>query len=136
MKFLQVAPALLSVAVAQSSCDQYATFAGGNFLLSNNLWGETAGTGSGCITDVSLGGNAVWSTSWNWSGGDNNVKGYPNIALNVPNRQFITSISSMPTTAQWSYSGSDIRADVAYDLFTAADPNHVTYSGDYELMIW
>ncbi|PNP38362.1 endoglucanase-1 precursor [Trichoderma gamsii] len=136
MKFLQIAPTLLPVALAQSSCSQYATFSGGNYALSNNLWGQTAGTGSGCITDVSLGGSAVWSTTWNWSGGQNNVKGYPNIALNIPNKRLVSSISSMPTTAQWSYTGSSIRADVAYDLFTASNPNHVTYSGDYELMIW
>nr|WGH58491.1 endoglucanase [Trichoderma koningiopsis] len=136
MKFLQIVPTLLPVALAQSSCSQYATFSGGNYLLSNNLWGESAGSGSGCITDVSLGGSASWSTTWNWSGGQSNVKGYPNIGLNVPNKRLVTNINSMPTTAQWSYSGSSIRADVAYDLFTASNPNHVTYSGDYELMIW
>ncbi|KAI1049656.1 hypothetical protein LB505_011698 [Fusarium chuoi] len=41
----------------------------------------------------------------------------------------------MQSAAAWSYSGTNVRANVAYDLFTAADPNHVTYSGDYELMI-
>lgn len=136
MKFLQIAPTLLPVALAQSSCSQYAQFFGGNYALSNNLWGQTAGSGSGCITDVSLGSSAVWSTNWNWSGGQNNVKGYPNIAINIPNKRLVSNINSMPTTAQWSYTGSNIRADVAYDLFTASNPNHVTYSGDYELMIW
>jgi xyloglucan-specific endo-beta-1,4-glucanase len=42
----------------------------------------------------------------------------------------------MQSAAAWSYSGTNVRANVAYDLFTAADPNHATHSGDYELMIW
>jgi len=42
----------------------------------------------------------------------------------------------MPTTVSWSYNTSDIRANVAYDIFTSSDINHVNYSGDYELMIW
>jgi xyloglucan-specific endo-beta-1,4-glucanase len=48
----------------------------------------------------------------------------------------ITSIGSMQTSVSWSYSTTNIRANVAYDIFTAADPNHSNSSGDYELMIW
>ena len=33
-------------------------------------------------------------------------------------------------------SNQNIRANVAYDLFTAANSGHGTSSGDYELMIW
>jgi xyloglucan-specific endo-beta-1,4-glucanase len=136
MKFLQIIPTILPVVLAQTSCLQYAQFFGGNYAVSNNLWGQTAGTGSGCITSQSITTSAAWSTNWQWSGGQNNVKGYPNSQINIPTKRLVSSIQSLPTNVQWSYSGSNIRANVAYDLFTAANPNHVTYSGDYELMIW
>nr|AAM77711.1 endoglucanase [Trichoderma citrinoviride] len=136
MKFLQVLPAILPAALAQTSCDQYATFSGNGYIVSNNLWGASAGSGFGCVTSVSLNGAASWHADWQWSGGQNNVKSYQNVQINIPQKRTVNSIGSMPTTASWSYSGSDIRANVAYDLFTAANPNHVTYSGDYELMIW
>jgi len=45
----------------------------------------------------------------------------------------------MPTSITWRYDGNttyNMRANVAYDLFTAADPEHVNSGGDYELMIW
>jgi xyloglucan-specific endo-beta-1,4-glucanase len=49
----------------------------------------------------------------------------------------MSQINSMPTSVSWSYNTTNnVNADVAYDQFTAADRNHVTYSGDYELMVW
>jgi hypothetical protein len=42
----------------------------------------------------------------------------------------------MPTNITWRYDTSNIRANVAFDVFTAVDPNHVNSSGDYELMVW
>ncbi|KAL5094010.1 hypothetical protein Trisim1_009480 [Trichoderma cf. simile WF8] len=137
MKFLQILPVILPVAVAQTSCEQYAVFSGGNgYSVSNNLWGQSAGSGFGCITVNSLNSAASWHADWQWSGGQNNVKSYPNVQIAIPQKRIVNSIGSMPTTASWSYTGSNLRADVAYDLFTASNPNHVTYSGDYELMIW
>ncbi|KAM6484632.1 endo-1,4-beta-glucanase [Trichoderma sp. SZMC 28011] len=137
MKFLQILPVILPVAVAQTSCEQYAVFTGGNgYSVSNNLWGQSAGSGFGCITVNSLNSAASWHADWQWSGGQNNVKSYPNVQIAIPQKRIVNSIGSMPTTASWSYTGSNLRADVAYDLFTASNPNHVTYSGDYELMIW
>ncbi|KAL7934597.1 endo-1,4-beta-glucanase [Trichoderma chlorosporum] len=137
MKFLQILPVVLPAVVAQTSCDQYAVITGGSgYTVSNNLWGESAGSGFGCITVNSLNSAASWSANWGWSGGQNNVKSYQNVAVTVPTGKLVSSINSLPTTASWSYTGSNIRADVAYDLFTAANANHVTYSGDYELMIW
>ncbi|KAL7818624.1 glycoside hydrolase family 12 protein [Trichoderma gracile] len=136
MKFIQLLPALLPAALAQTSCEQYAVFTGNGYIVSNNLWGQSAGSGFGCVTAESLSGSAAWHADWQWSGGQNNVKSYQNSQIPIPQKRTVNSISSMPTTASWSYTGSDIRANVAYDLFTAANPNHVTYSGDYELMIW
>lgn len=49
----------------------------------------------------------------------------------------IAKIKSMPTEINWNYNQtSNVRANVAYDVFTATDPNHVNSSGDYELMVW
>ncbi len=42
----------------------------------------------------------------------------------------------MQTSVSWRYSTQDLRANVAYDIFTAVDPNHANSGGDYELMIW
>jgi len=42
----------------------------------------------------------------------------------------------MQTSASWSYSTQSVRANVAYDIFTSADPNHANSGGDYEVMIW
>lgn len=76
-----------------------------------------------------------WHTDWNWSGGQNNVKSYPYSGRQITPR-IVSSIGSIPSVADWAYSGNNIRANVAYDLFTASNPNHATSSGDYELMIW
>jgi xyloglucan-specific endo-beta-1,4-glucanase len=45
----------------------------------------------------------------------------------------ISSIGSAPTTWSWTYDGSSIVADVAYDLFTSSSPSG---SEEYEVMIW
>lgn len=42
----------------------------------------------------------------------------------------------MPTSITWRYDTNNMRCNVAFDVFTAADPNHVNSSGDYELMVW
>ena len=81
------------------------------------------------------GSGVSWGTSWTWAGGENNVKSYPYAGKNFSPR-IVSQISSLPTTFTWSYSGSNIRANVAYDLFTSAVSTTPTYTGDYELMIW
>ncbi|KAI1823324.1 endoglucanase [Xylaria intraflava] len=141
MKFLfSVAAfsALLSQGWAQELCPQFAGYTASNgYYFNNNAWGSSAGSGSQCLNvGMLLNPGVQWSSEWSWSGGDNNVKGYPYSGRTLGTKQLITDIASMPTKAQWQYGGSNIRADVAYDLFTAADPNHDTSSGDYELMIW
>lgn len=64
------------------------------------------------------------------------MKSYPYSGCSIPTKPLVSSVGSLWTKAEWDYSGSDIRANVAYDLFTASDPNHSTSSGDYEIMIW
>jgi xyloglucan-specific endo-beta-1,4-glucanase len=131
---------LVSYALAQSQtlCSQYATYtaAGTPYTLNNNLWGEDAGSGSQCTYLDSVSSSGIsWHTTWSWSGSSNSVKSYANSFLTF-NKMLVSQISSIPTSVSWSVSNSNINADVSYDLFTAANINHVTYSGDYELMIW
>ncbi|KAL6711254.1 hypothetical protein ACN47E_005785 [Coniothyrium glycines] len=101
---------------AASLCDQYGYYAANGY--------DTSGSG------------VRWSTTWDWQGGQDNVKSYANAGKQFAKGIRISGIKSMPTNIQWDYQPRDIRANVAYDVFTAADPNHDTSSGDYELMIW
>lgn len=118
-------------------CDQYSTYSSSPYLFNNNLWGEDEGTGNQCTYVFYASDSSVsWTTTWTWSGGEGEVKSYANSGYDVTTGQLIDSISTMPTSANWSYSDTDINVDIAYDLFTASDPNHSTSSGDYELMIW
>ncbi|EED24352.1 endoglucanase, putative [Talaromyces stipitatus ATCC 10500] len=133
---------LLSLAAAayaqqQSLCSQYSSYTSGPYTVNNNLWGESSGSGSQCTYVNSISSSGVaWSTTWNWSGSNSQVKSYANSQYSALNKKLVSQLSSIPTSVQWSYSNTAITADVSYDLFTAADINHVTYSGDYELMIW
>ncbi|OJJ07304.1 hypothetical protein ASPVEDRAFT_46645 [Aspergillus versicolor CBS 583.65] len=136
MRFVTLA-SLAAAAVAQELCEQYGTHVSSPYSVNNNLWGMDSGSGSQCTyVDGISGSGAAWHTTWTWSGGEDEVKSYANSKLEDLNKALISDIQSIPTTVEWSYDNTDIRANVAYDLFTAADINHVTYSGDYELMIW
>ena len=136
MKTFALITTFASTALAQQLCDQYATSYNAPYTINNNLWAMQAGSGSQCTTvDNVSGSGAAWHTSWNWDGSDIQVKSYANSQGDV-DKKFVSDIGTIPTSATWSYDNTDINADVSYDLFTAADINHVTYSGDYELMIW
>ena len=139
MKTFAVVAALAPIISAQQLCDQFGYVAKDGWAFNNNAWGSASGQGSQCTTvdssDPSSG--RSWHADWTWSGGDNNVKSYPYSGRVLDQKPLMSSISSIPSHADWTYSGDpNIRADVAYDLFTAADPNHDPSSGDYELMIW
>lgn len=45
----------------------------------------------------------------------------------------LSSISSIPTTWDYSYTGTSIDADVAYDMFLSSSASG---SDEYEVMIW
>lgn len=128
---------LASAAYAQSLCSQYSSYTSGQYTVNNNLWGESSGSGSQCTYVNSISSSGVsWSTTWNWENNNSQVKSYANSQLSGLTKKYVSNLNSIPTSVQWSYSNTNIVADVSYDLFTAADINHVTYSGDYELMIW
>lgn len=140
MKFLTfVAVAFLPSFTAASTqlCDQYGYYAANGYYFNNNAWGQSSGTGSQCLTVFNTAGGGVsWQADWTWSGGQNNVKSYPYSGRTFSSKQLVSNIGSLSTSAQWSYTGSSIRADVSYDIFTSSNPSHSTSSGDYELMIW
>lgn len=104
----------------------------------NNLWGKDQATsGSQCTYFEGTSGSGIkWSTEWTWTGADNNVKSYAYAGRQLVKGNVISKVKSMPTTVNWNYNTTDIRCNVAYDIFTASDPNHASSSGDYELMIW
>ncbi|KAL4963837.1 putative endoglucanase [Aspergillus stella-maris] len=140
MKFLALTLASLASAASinlsrrDDFCGQYDTTTAGDFILYNNLWGQgNADSGSQCTGLDSSSGNTIsWHTSWSWTGGEYNVKSFANAAYQFTATQ-LSSLSSVPTTWDWSYSTTDIVANVAYDLFTTS-----TVGGDseFEIMIW
>ncbi|KJR89555.1 uncharacterized protein SPSK_06582 [Sporothrix schenckii 1099-18] len=111
---------------------------GSGYECLNNLWGDTAATsGQQCTyVDGSSSNSVSFHTTWTWQGAPNNVKSYAYCGKIAPKGKLISAISSMQTSVSWTYTTEDLRANVAYDIFTAADPNHDRSSGDYELMIW
>ena len=123
--------------LGQSLCGQFAYHDDGNYLFNNNIWGQNLGTGTQCLyIDYVDPSSTSWHVDWAWEGSFNDVKSYPYSGCYLPEKRTLSAIKRIPTTAKWQYDGQDVRANVAYDLFTAADPNHDTAHGDYELMIW
>jgi xyloglucan-specific endo-beta-1,4-glucanase len=134
---LAAALAFSPIALAQQLCGQYAYHASNGYEFNNNMWGQGSGQGSQCTNVDYTSGNGVgFRVNWNWSGGQDNVKSYPYVGRQLSQKRIVSWGGSLPSSVSWNYQGSNIRANVAYDLFTARDPNHSTSSGDYELMIW
>ncbi|KAK4445226.1 endoglucanase [Podospora aff. communis PSN243] len=125
---------------AQTLSDLYAYWSGDSYELINNLWGRDAATsGSQCTyLDTASPSGMAWRTTWSWNGAPNNVKSYPYAGRQFPRGKLICGIVSMPTEVKWQYEGNlkGMRANVAFDLFTARDPEHPNHGGDFELMIW
>lgn len=124
-------------AAAAALCSQYAYQSVNGYDLLNNLWGiSTATSGSQCTNyDGPVGSGIAFSSEWTWQGDQNTVKSYIYAGRQFT-RKKVSEIRSLPTTAEWSYNSTNIRANVAYDIFTHPDPQHVNYNGEYELMIW
>jgi xyloglucan-specific endo-beta-1,4-glucanase len=116
----------------ESLCGLYAYWSNDNYELLNNLWGkDTATSGSQCTyLDGTAGGGIQWSSTWTWNGSPDSVKSYPYAGRKVAKGRKISDVTRMPTAVTWKYDRTDIRANVAYDVFTAADPMHINSSGD------
>ncbi|KAI0388824.1 family 12 glycosyl hydrolase [Xylariaceae sp. FL0594] len=121
---------------ATTFCGQWDSAQTGTYTVYNNLWGKDSGSGSQCTTlnGLSSSGNGAisWSTSWSWSGGPYSVKSYANAVVKTTAKK-ISAISSIPSTWKWSYTGNNIIANVAYDLFTSSSASG---SSEYEVMVW
>jgi len=120
---------------AVTKCGTWDGIPSGTYTVWQNLWGKDSATsGSQCSTVNSFsGGSIAWSTSWTWAGGSYSVKSYANVEPTTFTVKKVSAISSIPSTWRWSYSGSNIVADVAYDLFTSSSAGG---SNEYEIMIW
>ncbi|KAH6707739.1 concanavalin A-like lectin/glucanase domain-containing protein [Leptodontidium sp. 2 PMI_412] len=120
---------------ATTMCGSWGTVATGGFTIYHNTWGSGKATsGSQCTTfnSLSSAGSVAWSTTWSWAGGPLDVKSYSNVALEKVNKK-LSAISSIPSTWTWRYTGSNMVADVSYDLWLAPS---VGANNQYEIMIW
>ncbi|KAF2757116.1 endoglucanase A precursor [Pseudovirgaria hyperparasitica] len=115
-------------------CGQWDSKVTGTYTIYNNLWGMSAATsGSQCTGVDSLSGSTVaWHTKWSWAGGPYSVKSYANAVVKMTATQ-LSKLTSLATTWKYSYSGSSLIANVAYDLFTSSSTGG---SAEYEVMIW
>lgn len=117
-----------------SQCGQFETESTGTYTLGSDLWGEDEGTGSQCSSINGLNDGAVsWSTTWSWEDNTSNVKSYTNVVSSGTSCAQLSAIDSLPTTFDWSYSGTDIRANVAYDTFLGSS---CSGTNAYEVMVW
>ncbi|ODM14829.1 Endoglucanase A [Aspergillus cristatus] len=137
MKLFLVLATLVATGLGQKElCAQYDTVSSPPYTVNNNLWGKDQGTGSQCVyVDSISSSGAAWHTKWTWNGGNGQVKSYSNSGVSLE-KKLVSDIRNIHTDVKWEQDNTNVNADVAYDLFTAADKNHVTSSGDYELMIW
>jgi xyloglucan-specific endo-beta-1,4-glucanase len=115
-------------------CGDWDNVVTGDYTLYNNLWGKGAATsGSQCTTLDSKSGSVIkWHSSWSWAGGKNSIKSFPNVVVKT-NAVQISKIKAIPSAWSWSYSGTGLTADVAYDLFTSDSAGGAE---KYEMMIW
>jgi xyloglucan-specific endo-beta-1,4-glucanase len=139
----------VSTTSAIQLCEQYGYFPTTmGFEFNNNMWGmQDDAAGTQCLyIDSTHPSGVAWHTDWDWSsssapgGADgeyaDNVKAYPYSGVAIEEKKLLSDINGMPTSVAWDYSGTNVRADVSYDMFTSADQDHDPSSGDYELMIW
>ncbi|CAL5872797.1 uncharacterized protein PFLUO_LOCUS7066 [Penicillium psychrofluorescens] len=115
-------------------CGQYDSTTTGSYIVYNNLWGLSADeSGTQCTGVDSLSGSTIsWYTTYSWSGDTSQVKSYANVALQFTAQQ-LSAISSIESTWDWSYSTTDITADVSYDMFLSSSASG---SDEYEIMVW
>ncbi|THH03304.1 hypothetical protein EW145_g6363 [Phellinidium pouzarii] len=145
LALLALLPGVLTASVSQfsvrqssvdtsSHCGQWDTVSAGSYELLLDQWGISGASGSQCGQISSLSGSTIaWKTNWTWSGGSG-VKTFTDIQLNTGIGAQLSTISSIPTTWDWSYSlSSGAVADVAYDLFTADSPTGANVN---EIMVW
>ncbi|GAA98848.1 glycoside hydrolase family 12 protein [Mixia osmundae IAM 14324] len=112
------------------------------YELSTNQWGMHSGTGhqSAAFHGCSEDGGIVWSTDWQWSGNDDQVKTYSNVQKPTGNRPY-KDYKTLSAAWQWHYAQSSaVSADVSFDIFfsTTSQPGHgvADAHSKWEIMIW
>lgn len=118
----------------RSMCGQWDTDTVSPYTVYQDLWGESsASSGSQCTTVSGVyNGVLSWSTSWTWAGGSSNVKSYANAALQSIGKE-LSAVKKIPSTWNWSYTGTSIVTDVSYDMWLAPSASG---TNDYEIMVW
>ncbi|KAI8712718.1 hypothetical protein NCS52_01370600 [Fusarium sp. LHS14.1] len=120
---------------AQTMCGNWGTVSTAGYTVYHNNWGAgQASSGHQCTTfdQVKSGNSFVWSTEWSWTGGHGQVKSYSNVALEKVNKK-LSQIKSIPSKWTWRYTGSNMIADVSYDLWLAPS---ASANNKYEIMVW
>ncbi|KAF3769762.1 family 12 glycoside hydrolase [Cryphonectria parasitica EP155] len=117
------------------TCDQWGEIETGSYIVYNDLWGEADATsGSQCTTVTAVTNGIIeWSTSWTWAGGSSDVKSFADVSL-VFTPTELSALSDIQAVWEWSYSGTSIDADVAFDTFLSSSCSSTT--DEYEVMIW
>jgi len=116
-----------------SDCAQYGQTTAGSYTVDDDLWGEANGSGSQCVTVSGVTDNTLeWSTTWSWANNPNDVKSFANAVYTFDAAQ-LSSITSMESKYDWSYTGDSVVADVSYDMFTSSTASG---SEEFEVMVW
>jgi xyloglucan-specific endo-beta-1,4-glucanase len=123
----------------------------GRFLLLNNLWGASAGSGSQCLwapapglADESRG--IAWGTDWDWQGPTDSVKSYVGAVLGwhwgwpLAGSGLPVRLSSIERArASWAFELRQTRPgpqNVAFDIWIAVTPDPTMADLTDEVMIW
>lgn len=127
------------------TCTQWGKLETSSFLVVNDLWGKDSASpgGYGCVTVTGSGAGEVnFNSAWSWQGAQSNVKSYPSAVFHGDDSiggMPISQLPSIPSTFSWTYSGTGLDCDVAYDLFLGDDKGYLmdwSSAYKYELMIW
>jgi len=102
------------------SCDQWATWSNGGYILYNNIWGSGAGTQ--CIWANSYSNWGVWADHPNTGG----IKSYPNVSKDINKK--LSSLSSCKSSFNVTIPTSGATFNTSYDIWC----NNYAY----EIMLW
>ncbi|KAG8631220.1 hypothetical protein KVT40_000360 [Elsinoe batatas] len=130
-------PLSLSPRQSATKCGLWDSVSSGRYTVYANQWGaSTAGTtGSQCftVTSSSSASSLAWYTTWTWANNPNQVKTYTNVQTVGFPKKAVSAYTSMATSWTWSYTGTNLVANVAYDVFLGASPSS---SHQFEVMVW
>ena len=76
-----------------------------------------------------------YSNSWSWSSlpsGQDSVKSYANAVVSLTPTP-LSRIKSIPSTWKYTQTGSNVVADISYDMFTSSSAGG---AHEFEVMIW